>query len=127
MRYITKLLLILLICGCRADDSNDLAKIITVNCYWDLHYESSSAGRRVAYCYRFKKDGSCLYLFYKNKKGIRHEFYDDDVVVPKTWRVEGDTLYIRGIERTIIHFSKDTVLLENPIDKKKDTLIKNCN
>jgi hypothetical protein len=66
-------------------------------------------------------------LFY-NRKGKRDEYDDDDMVVPKKWELKGDSiLYIRGIQRRVINFSRDTLLLENPVNKVRDTLIRDCN
>lgn len=120
-------LAILLITGCKSKTKN-LFKIITSNCYWDVHDTYSAANRRIAYCYKFNKDGSCLYLFTANKNGKREEYNSDDVVTPKTWELHGDTvLRLRASKRTVVRFSADTLLLENPISKARDTLIRDCN
>jgi hypothetical protein len=121
-------LTVLLFAGCKTDNNKKLVEIITSNCYWDIHDIYSAANQRIAYCYKFNKDGSCLYLFTPDKKGKRNEYDDDDVVAPKKWELKGDSiLYIRGIQRRVINFSTDTLLLENPVNKVRDTLIRDCN
>lgn len=125
-KYIFFLLFVLLTVGCKHND--DLNNVITTpNCYWDIHDKNTAIEGRISMCYRFNKDGSCLYLFTPNKKGEREEYYDDDVIVSKRWQIKGDTIYIREIERYIVNYSKDTLLLENPTTKERDTLIRNCN
>jgi hypothetical protein len=91
---------IFLITGCKTDNNTKLIAIITSNCYWDVRDTYSAANMRIAYCYKFNKDSSCLYLFTPDKKGKRDEYNSDDVVVPKTWELQGDTmLYLRASKR----------------------------
>lgn len=118
-------LLFLLVIGCKHND--EISSIITSSdCYWDIHDAYSAANGRIAMCYKFNKDGSCSYLFTLDKKGKRDEYDDDDVRVPKQWKIIGDTIYIRGIKSCLISYSSDTILLENPIGKGRDTLVRNC-
>jgi len=117
---------ILLITGCEARPKK-LFDVITSDCYWDVHDSYSAANGRIAYCYKFNRDGSCLYLFTADKDGNRDEYSPDDVVTPKTWELQGDTvLLLRASKRTVVRFSADTLLLENPISKIIDTLIRDC-
>jgi hypothetical protein len=110
------------------DNNKRLVSIMTSDCYWDVHNNYSAANQRVAYCYKFNKDGSCLYLFTPDKRGKRDEYNSDDVVVPKTWKIQGDTIvYLQATKRRVLSFTADTLLLENPISKVRDTLIKDCN
>ena len=119
-------LLLFLFIGCQPNDKR-LGSIMT-NCYWDIHDTHSAANGRIAYCYKFDKNGSCSYLFTPDKNGKRDEFnFDDNIPTSKTWKLQGDTLlYILGIERRIINFSNDEILLENPVTRQVDTLLKNC-
>ncbi len=120
-------LMLLCVIGCKTNDTNLSSIITSPNCYWDVHDAYSSANNKVGYCYKFNKDGRCLYLFALDKKGKRDEYDDDDAIVPKEWKVKGDSvIYIRGIERRVVIYSQDTILLENPVTKERDTLIKNC-
>src|ERR1700761_8780521 len=96
-------LLILLVAACKMDDHKKLALIMTSNCYWDVHDGYSAANQKVAYCYKFNKDGSCLHFFTPDKKGKRDEYNSGDVVVPKTWELQGDTvLYLQGAKRRVL-------------------------
>jgi hypothetical protein len=62
-----------------------------------------------------------LYADFSNQNLNLLDKYVDD------FNKNNSIMNIRGIERRIVSFSKDTLLLENPISKVKDTLIKNCN
>lgn len=117
----------LLFLSCKTGNKKSLSSIITLsNCYWDIHDSESTSLGRSAYCYKFTKDGHCSYFFY-DKRGKRNGYDFDDVVVPKTWKLTGDTiLYLQGTERKVLSFSEDTLLLENPVSKQRDTLIKSC-
>jgi hypothetical protein len=109
---------------------NNLSTILTVpNCYWNIHDEHSSRNDRISYCYKFNEDGSCLYMFTPDKKGNRYEYhYGDDLPPSKTWQLQGDSIiYILGLERKVIRYSSDTILLVNPILNLNDTLVKDCN
>lgn len=119
---------LLLIIGCKANNTSLSSIITSSNCYWDVHDNYSAANGKISYCYRFNTDGSCLYLFASDKKGIRDEYnFGDNIPTTKTWKLQGDTtLYILGIERRVLNYSKDTLLTENPVSKTRDTLIKNC-
>lgn len=125
-KYISCLMLILVI-GCKTNDTNLSSIITSSNCFWDVHDSYSVSNRKVGYCYKFRKDGSCSYLFY-DRQNVRNGYdFDDNIPTTKTWKLKGDTvLYILGLERTIVGFTKDTILLENPTIKEKDTLIRNC-
>lgn len=118
----------LLTIGCGANVTSLSSIITSPNCYWDVHDKNSADNGKTAYCYKFNTDGSCLYLFAPNKEGVRDEYdFGDNLPTTKTWKLQGDTsLYLLGIERTIVSFSKDTILLENRINKVRDTLIRNC-
>jgi hypothetical protein len=112
--------------GCRGNENFKLSSLMTSeNCYWDVSDSLAISLGRPAYCYKFNKNGQCLYFFY-DKKGKRNEYYDDDVVVPKQWEIKGDTVLILGIRRCLVIYSQDTILLENPITKGKESLIRNC-
>lgn len=114
--------------GCKSNNNNLRGVLIASDCYWDIHNNYSTVNQRISYCYKFKKNGSCSYLFTPDKEGKRDEFnFDDNKPITKKWEVHGDTIiYILGIERRVINFSKDTILLSNPIGNEKDTLIRNC-
>ena len=112
--------------GCTGNENFKLSSLMTSeNCYWDVSDSLSISLRRPAYCYKFNKNGQCLYFFY-DRKGKRNEYYDDDVVMPKKWEIKGDTILILGIRRYLVSYSQDTILLENPITKEKEFLIRNC-
>jgi hypothetical protein len=120
--------LILFSCiGCGAKKGKLSSILTTPNCYWDVHDAYSASNRKIGYCYKFNKDGKCLYLLTPNKYGKRVEYYDDDIIVPKEWKLNGDSvIFIRSIERRVLSFSPDTLLLQNPTTHEKDTLINNC-
>jgi hypothetical protein len=106
--------------------TGSLNSIITSDCYWDVHDTFSVANGKVGYCYQFKKNGKSNYFFY-DRKGVRTNYDFGDLVVPKNWRIIGDTLmYLQGIERIVVEYSSDTILLKNPANKQIDTLIRNC-
>lgn len=110
--------------GCMSERSKLVNEITEADCYWDIH---DMEYNRVVYCYQFKKNGACKYLFYE-RNGQRSEFDDDDNVVTKTWSLEGDTmLIVRSFARRILSLSNDTLLLENPVNNEKVVLVKRCN
>lgn len=113
--------------GCKSNDNKIKSIVASRDCYWDIRDSLSVSLGRSAYCYRFSEDGHCAYFFY-DRKGRRNRYdFDDNVPTTETWKLQGDTLiYILGVERRLLRFSKDTILLENPITKGKDTLVKNC-
>lgn len=109
--------------GCMSLRSKLVNEITEADCYWDIH---DMKYNRVVYCYQFKKDGTCKYLFYE-RNGERSEFDDDDNIVTKTWSLEGDTmLTVRSFARRILSLSNDTLLLENPVNNEKIVLVKKC-
>jgi hypothetical protein len=105
---------------------NDLKLELTSNhCFWDLSDSLSNSLGRKAFCYKFEKNGNCKYYFY-DKFGKRIENDDNDMIVPKTWTIESDVFFIRGLKRNIISHSDSVIILLNPLNNKSDTLIKNC-
>jgi hypothetical protein len=126
IRYIF-CLIFLGVLGCKSNDNKIKSIIASPHCYWDIRDSLAASLGRSAYCYSFSKDGYCEYFFY-DRKGRRDRYdFDDNVPTTKTWKLQGDTLiYILGVERKLLSFSNDTILLENPITKVKDTLVKNC-
>lgn len=105
---------------------NDLKSELTSNdCFWDIKDSLSNSLGRKAFCYKFQKNGNCKYYFY-DKIGRRIENDDDDVIVPKTWSIESEVIFIRGLKRNIISHSDSIVILLNPMNNKLDTLLKNC-
>lgn len=120
------LISISIIISCKTDKKSILTALTASECYWDVHDQYSTLNGRIGYCYKFENAGFCQYLYY-NRRNEREKFDFDDVIIPKTWKVHGDTIiYLLGIERKIIYSSTDTILLENPVTKIVDTLIKNC-
>ena len=124
-KYVSCLMLIWVI-GCKTNDTNLSSIITSSNCYWDIQYVDSLGGRSV-YCYKFNRDGKCVYFSY-NRKGIRNKFdFDDNVPITRTWKLEGDTvLYIFGAKGIVVNYSQDTILLESPISKERHPLVRNC-
>jgi len=122
----TSCLLLVLVFGCKANDTNLSSILTSSNCYWDIQYIDSFGGRSV-YCYKFNKDGSCQYFFYDRKK-VRNKYdFDDNIPVSNTWQLQGDTvIYIYGAKGNILRFSKDTILLQSPISKETHFLVRNC-
>lgn len=120
------LISISIIFSCKANNKNIVTTLTESECYWDVHDKYSTLNGKIGFCYKFENDSFCQYLYY-NRRNVREEFDFDDVVLPKTWKVQGDTIiYLLGIKRKIIYYSTDTILLENPVTKIIDTLIKNC-
>jgi hypothetical protein len=105
---------------------NDLNSELTSNdCFWDISDSLSNSLGRKAFCYKFQKNGNCKYYFY-DKMGKRSENDDDDVIVPKTWAIESDVIFIRGLKRNIISHSDSIIILMNPMNNNLDTLLKSC-
>jgi hypothetical protein len=76
----------------------------------------------------FNSNGRCIYLFTPDKTGKRDTFdFGDNIPPTNTWKVQGDSLlFILGLERKVLHFSDDSILLINTVTNEVDTLIKNC-
>ncbi len=85
--------------------------------YWDYY---NPRKKIVTDCYLFKDNGECLrYIYTKEGKLLR--FDDDDVIVPDTWKILGDTIIsIRGLELQILSITSDSMILENQFH---DTLL----
>ncbi|MDI9364515.1 MAG: hypothetical protein QM541_06170 [Flavobacterium sp.] len=112
---------------CKVDNHSKIVLNITSSCHWDMHDSLSASLGRAAYSYKFNSNGHCTYLFY-DKKRKRNKYDDDDVVTNGKWEIKGDSvIVIRGVIRDILRYSEDTLLLQNFINKKMDTLVKNCN
>ncbi len=107
-----------------------LKDILNSGCYRDIldkqvvHFINS--------CYLFEKQGKCLFFYYNFYDQVRtdsvYRYDDDDVIVPDTWSVEGDSiLTVRGISYSIIRYTNDSVYAKH--HRQTDTLIltRNCN
>jgi hypothetical protein len=115
--------------SCKQSYSVSLENTLKSNCFWDITEDKQVIGGLNS-CYRFLPDGQCYFYYYYfiNKSLTRSVFRydDDDIIVPDTWAVIGDSLLIaRGTQYTVLAFSKDSIIVEGYLN---DTLIfrKNC-
>jgi hypothetical protein len=119
-------LVLIWVIGCNTKSEILKSVILYSDCHWDVHDKYSASNLKIGYCYKFGKDGSCSYLFY-DRHNVRNEYSFDDVIMPKKWSIQGDTtIYIMGLERRVISYSKDTILIKNASTQEEDTLIRNC-
>jgi len=115
--------------SCSNSKSLNLADTLKSNCFWDRINERGVIGGLNS-CYRFLPNGQCFFYYYNfyNQKitDSVYRFEDNDVIVPATWTVKGDTsLIARGIHYKVLSFTKDCVIVEG---YSKDMMIfrKNC-
>ena len=107
-----------------------LKQTLANGCYWDrLDREYAPIANM---CFKFNTGSSCLYfdyLFYNHKKTDTITlYYEGDNILPKTWSVQGDTLFIaQGMRYPVIRFTSDSIY--SKWSGKNDTVIftKNCN
>ena len=121
--------LIFWLMSCRDAGKPTLENILKSDCFWDRTGDKQVIGGLNS-CYRFLPDGQCYFYFYnfKNRKltGSVFRYDDDDVIVPNTWSVVGDTLLIaRNTHYKVLSFVKDSITVEGYLN---DTMVfrKNC-
>ncbi|SHF42350.1 hypothetical protein SAMN02745131_02602 [Flavisolibacter ginsengisoli DSM 18119] len=114
--------------SCNSSQSLHLDDVLKSDCFWDITGDKEVIGELNS-CYKFLPNGQCFFYYYNFRNHKRTDSvyrYDDfDVIVPDAWSAKGDTLVIaRGTYFKVVAFSKDSVLVETPVD----TMVfrKNC-
>ena len=130
--YMNRLLLalgILFFCSCKNTPEENLSDIIKSDCFWDITEDNQVIGGLNS-CYKFLPNGECFlynYKFYNRKiTDSVYRYETDDVIVPTSWSVQGDTLLIaRAVHYKVLAFAKSSISVEG---FNNDTLVfrKNC-
>src|SRR5215211_5078611 len=110
--------------SCQNPNCLTLSDALKSNCFWDRTNESGGIGGLNS-CYRFLADGQCFFYYYNfyNHKitDSVYRFEDNDLILPSTWTVKGDTsLIARGTLYKVLSFTKDSIMVEGYL---KDTMI----
>jgi hypothetical protein len=120
---------VLFLISCKHNDDHTLESILKSNCFWDRTCENQVIGGLNS-CYRFLPDGQCYFYYYhfRNRKltDSVYRYETDDVIVPTTWSVSGDTLLIaRETHYKVLAIEKDSITVEGYMN---DTMVfrKNC-
>jgi hypothetical protein len=88
--------------------------------YWDIWNIEEEKGylKPTAYSYSFDKNGECLsysYWYVNDKEDsverIRNDHEHPDVVRPKIWNIQGDTINLRGELVRYNHLNNDIIYL----------------
>lgn len=110
------LLLIVCLYGCNKTANYKNLLVQGDSTFWDSYNQNHIKTN----CYLFKKNGKC-YWYYYTKQDSMFLYHEGDVVVPDTWAINADTMFINGYERRIIYLDKDSMVVLNP--KKNDTFM----
>lgn len=118
---------VIAIFGSCVQKKDDLRKILTADCYWDILDKGST--HPINSCYQFGKLGACNFYYYhffnKRKTDSVYLFDDDDVLVPNKWKIASDSILIRANRYHIISFNFDSVVL-TATGRDTMILLKNC-
>jgi hypothetical protein len=117
-RKINKLILLLSILtfSCVKDKKTELTLFLTNDSlkYWDMvynprFYDRSKSLTFPLYCYCFEKSNK--WNFYIYRKGVRQQYEQDDIVIPRKWDMISDTTIMLGFKTYKIEkLSKDTFI-----------------
>mgnify|MGYP000943815096 CR=1 FL=1 len=128
-RFLIFVLIIFAGTTCKRYKAKTLRDVLSSKCFWDRTEEDRVIGGLNS-CYQFLPDGQCffyMYNFYNRRKSDSvYRYFDDDVIVPNRWSVEGDTILIaRNYRLKILNFDESSV---SYIGYKNDTIVlrKNC-
>ena len=103
------LLLIVSLYGCNKTTNYKNLLIQGDSTFWDLYNDNHIKIES----YLFKKNGEC-FRYYYTKQDSLFKYYESDVVVPYTWQIIGDTMFIQGYKRKIIYLDSDSMVISNP-------------
>lgn len=110
--------------SCKSKREEIKEMLINNKCVWHIKNRPMEYGY---YAYQFLKDGSCYYYF-RDRQGVFNKFYFDDIIVPNTWTLNGDSnLIIQANSYLISYYSKDSFTLYTRDENIFDYLIKDCN
>ena len=118
------LLFLIVNSSCKSKHEEIKEILISDKCVWHIKNRPMEYGY---YAYQFLKDGSCYY-YIRDRQGVFSKFYFDDVIVPNTWSVIGDSnIIIQANSYIITHYSKDSFSFYTKDENIYDYLIKDCN
>jgi hypothetical protein len=108
--------------ACKEAGSNGIERVLTRGAYWDI----IEGNRKTAYCYKFEDNGVCYYYYYYHNTNQRKLYASEDEIISNTWTVNNkkDKIWIQRLERDIISFNRDTVLLFNKGNNTKIILVR---
>lgn len=108
--------------SCQRLKNEAITEVLTKGVYWDI----MTAKNMATYCYKVERNGDCHYYYYSRSSGCRTLYESEDQVFDTTWRVDAgrNLIWLHGLERKILSYNRDTVLLLNEYSNTKILLVR---